>query len=215
MKNNSEQHFLTDAIHGGEQMDPVTGAHNTPIYQSSTFVYRTLQEAKDARKPLPRGEKRYGYSRVANPTVSALEDKLALLEEGEAALCTSWGMSATSTLILSQVKDKKHVICSDTVYGGTHLLLHDLLTNHGIRTSFLDLTDLNLLKDCLDSNPDTALVFFESPTNPTMKVIDVPGVVELAHQHGAKVAFDNTFNTPYIMKPLTMGVDFISSSLTK
>jgi len=205
----------TNLIHAGERMDPATGAKNTPIYQSSTFVYNTYQEALDARKPLKPGEKKYGYSRVSNPTVSALEEKMAILEGGEAALCTAWGMSATSTIIMALTQEKKHVICSDTVYGGTHLLLNDLLSNHGITTSFVDMTNIGEIKNAISNNEETALVFLESPTNPTMKVVDIETVVSIAHKAGAKEICDNTFMTAHLIKPLSMGADFIASSLTK
>lgn len=207
--------FSTKLIHSGEKPCLETGAHIAPIYQTNTFVYESYDKAMEAWEARKRGDVKYAYSRIENPTLVALEKKIAELENGESALAFSSGMSAIATAILGLAENSSHIICSDTVYGGTHELLSSLLPKLGIKTTFIDTSDINITKRAIKTHPNTSIVFVESPANPTMKLSDIKVISEIAHESGAKLVFDNTFMTPYMQKPLSLGADIIASSCTK
>src|SRR5579863_364498 len=192
----------TVAIHGGLAPDPATGAILTPIYQSTTYV----QEAVGVHKG-------YTYSRAANPTVSALEAALGALEDTPPAVCFSTGMAEISTLFLALLKSGDHVVVSDVVYGGTVRLFQQVLANFGVEASFVDTSDANQVARAIQ--PNTKLVFIETPANPTLKLTDIAAVADVAHRAGVKLAVDNTFLTPVLQRPLELGADITLLSTTK
>src|SRR5579863_4108717 len=192
----------TVAIHGGLAPDPATGAILTPIYQSTTYV----QEAVGVHKG-------YTYSRAANPTVSALEAALGALEDTPPAICFATGMAAISTLFLAILKSGDHVVVSDVVYGGTVRLFQQVLENFRVEASFVDTSDPTAVARAIQ--PNTKLVFIETPANPTLKLTDIAAIAKVAHAAGVKLAVDNTFLTPVAQRPLELGADITLLSTTK
>jgi cystathionine beta-lyase/cystathionine gamma-synthase len=195
----------TLAVHAGQRPDPATGAIMTPIYQTSTFV----QEAVGRNKG-------YDYARSGNPTRSALEACLAALEGGTYGVCSASGLAAIDA-VLRLLQPGQHVVAGDDVYGGTYRLFTQVLARAGLRFDFVDMTDLEAVDAALQ--PDTRLLWLETPTNPRMKVADLAALVGIAraHQGGEPVwvAVDNTFASPAIQQPLRMGADLVVHSTTK
>lgn len=194
--------FRTDAIHGGNETDPLTGAILTPIVQSTTYVMDGVGKHKG-----------FTYSRADNPTVAALERAIGALEGSLPAVCFGTGMAAIHALLFATVRAGDHVVCGDVVYGGTVRLLRDFFTGFGVETSFVDTSDLSAFRSALISN--TRLVLIETPANPTMKLTDVAAISEIAHEYGALVAVDNTFLTPVGMRCFDLGADVTVYSTTK
>ncbi len=197
----SKRRFGTRAIHAGQPPEPVTGAIAVPIYQTSTFVQPALDQIGT-----------YDYSRSRNPTRDALEENVASLEGGADAQAFSSGMAAI-TALMTLVRADEHAVFSRNVYGGTYRLLNQVLDRYRVRSSWVDTTDLDAVREAIET--DTRLVFLESPTNPMMEITDIRAVAELAHQRGVKVAVDNTFLSPYLQRPLELGADFVIHSTTK
>ena len=193
--------FETRAIHDGQAPDPATGAVVVPIYQTSTYA----QEA-------PGRHRGYEYSRTANPTRTALERALASLEEGAHGVAFASGMAAI-TAVTALLDPGDHVLAPNDVYGGTYRLLVRVLQRYGIASDFVDMRDLATVERAL--RPTTRLVLVESPTNPYLRVLDIARIAELAHAHGALVAVDNTFASPYLQRPLRLGADLVIHSTTK
>jgi len=204
MKLNRDHHFKTREVHAGVEPDPVTGAILTPIYQSTTYV----QESVDNYMA-----KGYSYSRSANPTVVALEERILALEGGTGALCFGTGMAATSALMMAMLNAGDHCVVSDVVYGGTHRLSTRVLARFGVEYSFVDTADPASVKAAIKDN--TKLIFTETPANPTLKLTDIAAVSEIARAAGIPHAVDNTFLTPYYQRPLELGADFSMHSTTK
>ena len=173
--------FATDAIHAGQEADPLTGAVSVPIYQTSTYV----QEALGSHKG-------FEYARTQNPTRSALEKNLATLESGAIAHCFASGMSAITTLLLLLGKGD-HVVVSENTYGGTYRLFEKVLRGFGLDFTYVDASDASLVEQAL--RPETRLVFLEIPTNPVMTIADLKGVAALTHERGIWLAVDNS-STP-------------------
>jgi cystathionine gamma-lyase len=202
MSMHDEHKFATRAIHAGQSPDPSTGAIMTPIYQTSTFV--------QASPGVIKGE--YDYSRAANPTREALQQNLASLEGGRHALCFASGVAATGAVI-HLLKAGDHIILCDDVYGGTNRLFNRVFKQFGLEISMVDLTDERAYRAAL--RPSTKLVWVETPTNPTLKIVDIQKVCSIAREHGAVSAVDNTFATPYLQNPLALGADIVCHSATK
>jgi methionine-gamma-lyase len=200
-----ENHFNTKAVHSGESPDPATRAHRIPIYQTSTFVYETIDKLVSGK---------YFYTRTSNPTIAALEEKVATLECGELAIATASGMAAISMAILSNLKKDDNILCSAIVYGGTHDLLAKTLPPIGFKTEFVDFTNLSEVDKAI-KKLRPRVVYFESPTNPTLRVIDIEAVSKMVREAGAVSIFDNTFASPYLQQPLRLGVDILAASATK
>lgn len=194
--------LCTRSIHGGVTADPTTGALLTPIFQTATYVQDAVGKHKG-----------YTYSRSANPTVTALEKKLAVLEGVDAAVCFSTGLAATTALFLALLQGGDHVVCSDVVYGGTVRLLQQVLNKFGIHTTFVDSSQPNSVKSAL--LPNTRLVFIETPANPTLKLTDIAAIAEIAHENNVPLVVDNTFLTAALQKPFDLGADIILYSTTK
>ena len=196
--------FSSKQIHAGVTPDPVTGAILTPIYQSTTFVQESVDEYL---------EKGYSYSRSANPTVRALELKLAELEGGADCTCFTTGMSAIHGMMLAFLSAGKHAIISDVAYGGTYRLCTQVLNRFGIEFTFADTADPDSVNASVREN--TALILTETPANPTMKLSDITAISEIARAAGIVHAVDNTFLTPYFQRALDLGADLSVHSTTK
>jgi cystathionine gamma-synthase len=202
----TEDQFETIAIHAGQEPDPTTGAVVVPIYATSTYV----QEA-------PGVHKGYEYSRTDNPTRTALQIQLAALEgvgEGDAGGCvaTSSGLAATA-LIGYLLNPGDHIVLSDDAYGGTFRLVASVLTEHGIEWSAGDLRTADGIASVMRSN--TKLIWVETPTNPLLRIVDITAAARIAEDNGAWLVVDNTFATPYLQQPLSLGADMVVHSSTK
>jgi cystathionine beta-lyase/cystathionine gamma-synthase len=196
--------FRTDQIHAGVTPDPVTGAILTPIHQSTTFV----QESVDSYM-----ERGYSYARGGNPTVSAFEQKIAVLEGGDFATAYGSGMAATVAVLLGILKAGDHVLIADVVYGGTYRFADQFLRKFGVAVDFVDAADLDAVAAAL--RPETVLVFTETPANPTLKLTDLAAVSEICGENEVLHVTDNTFLTPYYQRPFDLGCDIIIHSTTK
>ena len=193
--------FETKAIWVGQAADEATGATIVPIYQTSTFTQEEVNKHKG-----------YEYSRVGNPTRSALDACLASLEEGKFGLTFSSGLAAEHA-IMTMLKPGDHVIVPEDMYGGTYRLIKEIFEPFNIKFSFTDFTDHNAIaKEFL---PSTKMVWIETPTNPTLKIFDIKAISELSHKHNAIVVVDNTFLSPFFQKPLLLGADIVVHSTTK
>ncbi len=202
--------FATLAVHGSGGYDPHTGAVSPPIYQSSTFAFKSSQHGAD----LFTGEgKGYIYSRLQNPTVEMLEREMAFLEEGEEALAFASGMAAITNTIITLCNSGENFVSSRTVYGGTHALYMKVMPRIGVEVREVDATDMNRVEAAIDDK--TRFLFIETPANPNLDVIDIRACAELAHLKGIKLVVDNTFATPYLQKPIKMGADIVVHSATK
>ena len=194
--------FETLALHAGTTPDPVTGAMLTPIYQTTT--YRQEAVGKD---------KGFKYSRSGNPTVSALERRLAAIEGAEFATCYSTGLAATTALFLALFKSGDRVVSSQAVYGGTVRLLRQTLAPFGVKADFVDTSNADAFAKALQK--PTRLVFIETPANPTLKLTDIDLASRLAKKAGALLVVDNTLLTPALQRPLDLGADIVLHSTTK
>lgn len=197
-----ETGFATRCIHAGVVPDSTTGAILTPIYQSATYV----QDAIGVHKG-------YTYSRSANPTVSALEKKLAALEGVDTAICFNTGMSALTTIFLALLKSGDHIVCGDVVYGGTVRLLRQVLNKFGVAVTFVDTSDPTQVKNAILAY--TRLIFIETPANPTLKLTDIAAISHIAHENNILLVVDNTFLTAALQKPILLGADIVLYSTTK
>ena len=193
--------FSTRAIHAGQTPDPTTGAIMTPLYLTSTYV----QES-------PGVHKGWEYSRTHNPTRRAYEDCLADLEGGTHGFAFASGCAATTT-ILHLLRQGDHVIAGDDMYGGTFRLFDKVLRHNGLQFSYVDLTKPENFEKVL--KPETKLVWLETPTNPTLKLVDIAAISKMAKAKGVLVAVDNTFLSPYFQRPLSLGADIVVHSATK
>ncbi|MGZ8947161.1 MAG: trans-sulfuration enzyme family protein [Methylococcaceae bacterium] len=204
--------FGTLCVHAGEHPDLPSGAHTTPIYQTSTFVFDTAEQgaARFAGE-----ENGYIYTRLApnTPTHAVLIEKIAALEGGETGQSFSSGMAAITGVALTLLKNGDHLLSTDVVYGGTYELFESLLTRLGIEVSFVDTTDLEKVRSNLKKN--TRMVFLETPANPTMKICDIAAISAMARKIGAVSIVDNTFATPMFQKPLQLGANAVLHSCTK
>ncbi|GAB3614399.1 cystathionine gamma-synthase [Humibacter ginsengisoli] len=200
----AETGFATRAIHAGQEFDPTTGAVVPPIYQSSTFV-------QDGVGGLRGG---YEYGRSGNPTRTSLEVVLAALEGGDRALAFASGLAAEDALLRSALRPGDHVVLGNDVYGGTHRLIDRIHGEWDIRHSAVDLTDLDAVRNALAADR-TRLLWIETPSNPLMKISDIAALAELGHAVGAQVVVDNTFASPALQQPLSLGADIVVHSTTK
>lgn len=196
--------FRTKQVHAGVEPDPVTGAILPPIHQSTTFVQESVDDY------MSRG---YSYTRGGNPTVRALELRLAALEDGVDATAYSSGMAATVAMFLGLIQAGDHVVLADVVYGGTYRFAEQFLTKFGVEVDFVDATDLEAVASSV--KPNTKMVFTESPANPTLKVTDLAAVSQICSDRGILHVTDNTFLTPYFQRPFELGADIVIHSTTK
>jgi len=193
--------FETLAVHAGYEPDPIHGAVMPPVVMASTFA-----------QPEPGKPLKYDYSRSGNPTRSALEAALAALEGGARGFAFSSGCAAATTLLHS-LKPGDHVISGDDVYGGTFRLFDKVMKPFGLESSFVDLGDLSKFEAAI--KPTTRFVWFETPTNPTLKLADISAISAIAKARGVRVVVDNTFASPVLQRPLSLGADVVLHSTTK
>ena len=204
--------FGTKAIHGGRMKDTQYGALTMPIYQTSTFEFDCCEQGG---RRFAGEEKGYIYTRLGNPSISAVENKVALLEGGEACAAASSGMGAVSACLWSIAGAGKHILADETLYGCTFALLNHGMTRYGVEVTFVDTSDLEQVKANLKEN--TVCVYLETPANPNLKISDIQAVAELAHAYNPaiQVVCDNTFASPYLQRPLELGADVVVHSATK
>jgi cystathionine gamma-synthase len=195
--------FETRAIHAGYEPDPTTGAVIPPIYATSTYK-------QDGVGGLRGG---YEYSRSANPTRTALEGNLAALEEGERAFAFASGLAAEDTVVRSLLDPGDHVVLPNDAYGGTHRLFDKVISRWGVAHTPVALSDVDAVRAAL--RPETRMIWVETPTNPLLGIADIEALAAVAHEAGALLVVDNTFATPYLQTPLTLGADVVVHSTTK
>jgi cystathionine beta-lyase/cystathionine gamma-synthase len=193
--------FATRAIHAGQPPDPSTGATITPIFQTSTYTQAGLGDHKG-----------YEYSRTHNPTRTALETCLASLENARFGLAFASGMAATSA-VLSLLKSGDHVVAGDDLYGGTYRIFERVLRNSGLDFTYVPAGDVAAYEAAI--RPATKLIWLETPTNPLLNLVDIAAVATVAGRHHLRLAVDNTFASPYLQQPLTLGADLVVHSTTK
>lgn len=197
----SKHGFGTKAIHAGADPDPSTGAIMTPIYQTSTYV----QES-------PGKHKGYAYARGKNPTREALQKNIAALENGRHCLCFSSGMGAMDAVV-KLLRPGDEVITGDDLYGGSYRMFTKVFANYGIKFHFINMTDAANIERHVNAN--TKLIWAETPTNPTMQIIDIEACARIAKAHSLLLAVDNTFASPYLQNPLALGAHIVMHSVTK
>ncbi len=202
--------FETLSLHAGQHPDPVTGARAVPIYQTTSFVFQDTDHAA-ALFNLERAG--HIYTRISNPTIAVLEERLAALEAGVGAVCTASGMAAMHLAIATLLGAGDHLVASASLYGGTINLLTHTLPRFGITTTFVKPRDLDGFRAAI--RPNTRLLIGETIGNPGLEVLDIPRVSEIAHAAGVPLLIDNTFATPYLSRPIELGADIVMHSVTK
>ncbi len=193
--------FETIAIHAGDRPEATFGAISVPIYQTSTFVFQDVGKTRG-----------YDYSRTANPTRKVLEDTITQLEGGEAGFAFATGMAAETT-VMHLLKAGDHVISGDDVYGGTYRLFQNVMRNFGLEFTFLRMDNRNRIEEAI--KPNTRMLWLETPSNPLLNIIDIEMVVDIARKHKLLTVIDNTFATPYFLRPIEYGIDLVVHSTTK
>lgn len=202
--------FDTLSLHAGQHPDPVTGSRAVPIYQTTSYVF---QDADHAAALFNLERAGHIYTRISNPTIAVLEERLAALENGVGAVCTASGMAALHLAIATLLNAGDHIVASASLYGGTINLLTHTLPRFGITTTFVKPRDLHGIKAAI--KPNTKLVIGETIGNPGLEVLDIPAVSKIAHDAGIPLLIDNTFATPYLARPIEMGADIVMNSITK
>jgi len=193
--------FETLAIHTGERPDPRYGAISVPIYQTSTFAFADVGKTRG-----------YDYSRSGNPTRKVLEDTIAQLEGGKAGFAFATGMAAESTAI-HLLKAGDHIISGDDIYGGTYRLFHNVMPDFGVESTFVRMDNIERIEKAIQ--PNTRMLWLESPSNPLLNIVDLEMVVDIAKRHNLMTVIDNTLATPYFLKPIEYGIDLVVHSTTK
>src|ERR1700682_1525257 len=202
--------FATLALHAGQSPDPATGARAVPIYQTTSYVFRDSAHAASLFNMERAG---HVYSRISNPTVAVLEERMAALEGGVGAIATASGQAALHLAVATLMDAGSHIVASNSLYGGSHNLLGYTLKRFGIETTFVSPRDPENFRKAL--RPETRLLFGETLGNPGLDVLDTPAVAESAHQPKLPLLVDSTFTTPYLMKPFELGADLLYHSATK
>ncbi|MGQ9818907.1 MAG: trans-sulfuration enzyme family protein [Candidatus Kapaibacteriales bacterium] len=200
---------MTKCVHSGIQ-NYEFGPVIPPIYQTSTFVFKNADQGARLFRSEEEG---FIYTRMRNPTIEAMEDAIASLENGAKAIGCASGMAAISLVFLALLNQGDNVICGNSVYGPTSTILKDYFTKFGVSVKFVDTSNLELVKNAFKNN--TKLIFFETPGNPTLTVTDIAKIAEIGHNEGAKIVVDNTFLSPILQKPLELGADYVVHSMTK
>ena len=199
----------TNLIHGGT-MRSQFGETSEALYLTQGYVYESAEAAEARFKGEDEG---YVYSRYANPTVSMFEERMCLLEGAQAARATATGMAAVTAAIACQVKAGDHIVAAKALFGSCHWVVDTLMPNYGVETTLVDGANLDAWKNAM--RPNTKVCFLESPTNPTLELVDIKGVADIAHSVGARVIVDNVFATPIWQSPLELGADIVVYSATK
>ena len=202
--------FDTRALHTGQQPDPTTGSRAVPIHQTTSYVFDSVDHAAGLFNLEVSG---HIYSRISNPTVAVLEERIAALEGGVGAVCTASGQAALHLAVATILEAGHHVVASRNIYGGSHNMLNLTMPRFGINTTFVDPRDPQAFADAI--RPETRLLFAETLGNPGIEVLDVAAVAAVAHAHDLPLAVDSTFATPYLMQPIEHGADIVVHSATK
>lgn len=210
MKENNTLGFATQAIHHGYNAQDHQGALNPPVHFTSTYTFASAQQGADMFAGELEG---HFYSRISNPTLSILEDRLACLEGAEAGLAVASGIGAISSVLWTLLKTGDEIIVDKTLYGCTYAFLHKGLAKFGVRVTHVDMTNLAALEQAVSKQ--TAVIYFETPANPNMRIVDIQAVSNLAKQHNIKTVVDNTYATPLITRPIALGADIVVHSATK
>ncbi|HHV63012.1 MAG TPA: homocysteine synthase [Firmicutes bacterium] len=210
MSENLKKAFETIALHGGQVPDPTTNARAVPIYQTTSYVFNSVEHAANLF-----GLKEFGniYSRIMNPTTDVLEKRLAELEGGSGALAVASGQAAITLAILNITRAGQNIVSTSYLYGGTYNLFHYTLARLGIEVRFVDSSDPDNFRKAIDD--DTRLLYTESVGNPKNNVDDFEEIARIAHDHGIPFFVDNTVTTPYLLRPFEYGADVVVHSLTK
>lgn len=201
--------FDTTLIHGGEHVDPY-GSATVPIYQTSTFGFKSADHGAACFAGEDDG---YIYTRIGNPTVTALEKIVAKLEKAYGGIAVCSGMAAVNTIYMGLLNQGDHMIGSEAVYGPSRVVMEKQWSRFGVEATFVDTSDIEKVKQAI--KPNTKVLYIETPANPTMCITDLKACVELAHQHGILVVVDNTFSSPVLQRPIEFGVDVVFHSMTK
>ena len=207
--NTRDKGFDTKLIHAGDQPDEF-GSAVTPIYQSSTFAFKSAQHGADL---FAGKEKGYIYTRIANPTIQALEDKLAQLENGVGGIALASGMAAVTTAYTAILKQGDHMISTNAVYGPSRAVMESIFADFGIESTYIDTSRVENIIDAI--KPNTKMLYMESPANPTIHLTDIEEACKVAKMNDIITVVDNTFSSPYLQKPLDLGADVVLHSLTK
>jgi methionine-gamma-lyase len=210
MDKNMKYGFDTRAVHGGSHGNNPDNALNPPIFQTSTFVFDDLDHVD---RVMSFKSDDYVYTRGNNPTLRLFENKIAELEEGNGAVAFASGMAAISSVIFSLMKPGDNIIVHKTLYGSTYNVVNKILPKYNMESKTIDLKDLELLEKTIDNN--TKVIYFETPCNPNLDIIDIKKVTTIARSKGIKVVVDNTFASPYFQRPLNLGADVVVHSATK
>jgi methionine-gamma-lyase len=201
--------FNTKMVHAGHAHDQY-GSAVTPIYQTSTFAFDNAQMGADRFAGRADG---FIYTRIANPTIRALEKSIAELENGAEGIATASGMGAVSVIYMALLSQGAHLVSTGSVYGPSRGLIEKQFSRFGVEYSYVDTSDIENVRTSM--RPNTKMVYLESPSNPAMLVTDIRAASDIAHRHGALVVVDNTFASPYLQKPLDLGADIVFHSVTK
>ncbi|HIG25397.1 MAG TPA: O-acetylhomoserine aminocarboxypropyltransferase [Acidimicrobiia bacterium] len=202
--------FDTRALHAGQQPDPTTGSRAVPIHQTTSYVFDSVDHAAGLFNLEVSG---HLYSRLSNPTVSVLEERIASLEGGVGAVCTASGQAALHLAVATLLSAGDHIVSSRNIYGGSHNMMNLTLPRFGITTTFVDPRDPKAFADAI--RPETRLVFAETLGNPGIEVLDIAAIAEVAHGAGLPLCVDSTFATPYLVRPIEHGADIVMHSVTK
>ncbi|MBK9292794.1 MAG: PLP-dependent transferase [Bacteroidetes bacterium] len=201
--------FNSLAVHAGKGEDALLSAVS-PIYQTSTFAF---EDADHGSRCFAGEDKGYIYTRIGNPTIAELEQAVARLEEGYGGIAVSSGMAAVNTVYLTFLGQGKHLVAHNALYGPSRGIVESLFTRFGVTASFVDATNPANVEAAI--RHETSLIYLETPANPTIGITDIAAVAEIAHRHGIPVCVDNTFCSPYLQKPLSLGADVVLHSMTK
>jgi len=207
---NSKKHgFNSKLVHGTLMKDPL-GSVTTPIYQTSTFRF---ESAEHGAKCFAGESDGYIYTRIANPTIRDMEKVIADLEHGFDGIGCSSGMGAVTTVYMAYLGAGKHIVSHNAVYGPARGVMEGTFSKFGVESTYVDTTDIEAVRKAI--KPNTALIYLESPANPTIGISDIPAICRIAHEHKIPVCVDNTFCSPYLQRPLDLGADIVLHSLTK
>jgi len=201
--------FDTKLIHAGAYEDEM-GSATVPIYQTSTFKFKSAQHGADCFSGKSND---YIYTRIGNPTIKALEDNIAALENGFGGIATSSGMAAVSTIYFALLGQGSHMVSTASVYGPSRGIMEQDFIRFGVESSYVDTSDIENIKAAI--KPNTKVLYIETPSNPTMQLTDIKAAVKVAKEHNLIVVVDNTFSSPYLQKPLDLGADVVFHSVTK
>jgi methionine-gamma-lyase len=201
--------FNTKLIHAGAFNDPM-GSATVPIYQTSTFKFKNAQHGADCFSGKSDG---FIYTRIGNPTIKALEDNIAALENGFGGIATSSGMGAVTAIYFALLGQGSHMVSTASVYGPSRGVMEQDFSRFGVESDYVNTSDIANIKAAI--KPNTKVLYIETPSNPTMELTDIKAAVKVAKEHGIIVVVDNTFSSPYLQKPLDLGADIVFHSITK